>query len=189
MMEITRSHVIQCPGCMVNASSLQYYRAQVTLAQERPYAVEHYLDEKSIEKVLVISAKYDQRVFPVPSCNTPYNFQSSSRIDFTKIHFRRMPIPLKINFTELIAPKDNFTEYPYERKLIFRIYIAESILPKGSFTFELATYSCQHFSYLVSPTNVVDRMFVTIFVVLDLHSWFVSDMYKTKMTAALSHKF
>ncbi len=32
-------------------------------------------------------------------------------------------------------------------------------------------------------------MFVTILVVLDLHSWFVSDTYKTKMTAALSHKF
>ncbi len=57
---------------------------------------------------------------------------------------------------------------------------------KGAFTFESATYCCQHFSYLVS---VVDIMFVTILVVLDLHSWFVSNMYKTKMTAALSHKF
>ncbi len=36
---------------------------------------------------------------------------------------------------------------------------------------------------------VVDRMFVTIFEVPDSHSWFVLDMYKTKMTDALSHKF
>ncbi len=60
---------------------------------------------------------------------------------------------------------------------------------QGAFTFESATYCCQHFSYLLSTTNVGDRMFVTIFVVLDLHSWFVSDMYKTEMTAALSHNF
>ncbi len=60
---------------------------------------------------------------------------------------------------------------------------------KGAFTFQLATHDFQHFSYLVSVTNVGDRMFVTIFLVLDLHSWFVLDMYKTKMTAALSHKF
>ncbi len=49
-----------------------------------------------------------------------------------------MPIPPKINFTELNVPKDNFTEYsynrkiilPYDRKPIFRIYFAKSILPK-----------------------------------------------------------
>ncbi len=64
-----------------------------------------------------------------------------------------------------------------------------SRISKGTFTFESAIYCCQHFSYLVSTANVVERMFVTILVVLDLHSWFVSDMYKTKMTAALSHKF
>ncbi len=62
-------------------------------------------------------------------------------------------------------------------------------MTKGAFTFESATYCCQHFLNLVSRTNVVERMFVTILVVLNLHSWFVSDMYKTKMTAAFSHKF
>ncbi len=60
---------------------------------------------------------------------------------------------------------------------------------KGAFTFQSATHGFQYFSYLVSATNVVDRMFATIFLVLDLHSWFVWDMYKTKMTTALSHKF
>ncbi len=60
---------------------------------------------------------------------------------------------------------------------------------QGTFTFQSATHSFQHFSYLVSVTNVVDRMFATIFLVLDLHSWFVCHMYKTKMTAVLSHKF
>ncbi len=62
-------------------------------------------------------------------------------------------------------------------------------MSKGAFTFQSATNGFQHFSYLVSATNVLDRIFVTIFLVLDLHSWFVPDMYKTKMTAALSHKF
>ncbi len=41
-----------------------------------------------------------------------------------------MPTPPKINFTELNVPKDNFTEYLFEWKPIFRIYIAESILPE-----------------------------------------------------------
>ncbi len=41
---------------------------------------------------------------------------------------------------------------------------------KGAFTFQSATHGFQHFSYFVSATNVVDRMFVTIFLVLDLHS-------------------
>ncbi len=60
---------------------------------------------------------------------------------------------------------------------------------KGALTFQSAAHGFQHFSYLVSATNVVDSMFVTIFLVPDLHLWFVSDMYKTKMTAALPHKF
>ncbi len=60
---------------------------------------------------------------------------------------------------------------------------------KGAFTFQSATHGFQHFLYLVSVTNIVNRIFVTIFLVLDLHSWFVWNMYKTKMTAALSHKF
>ncbi len=60
--------------------------------------------------------------------------------------------------------------------------------PKGAFAFQSATHGFQHFSYLVSATNVVDRLFATNFLVLDLHSWFVWDMYKTKMTVALSHK-
>ncbi len=46
------------------------------------------------------------------------------------ISFCGMLITAKINFTELNVPKDNFTEYPYGRKPIFRIHIAESILPK-----------------------------------------------------------
>ncbi len=58
---------------------------------------------------------------------------------------------------------------------------------KGAFTFQSATHGFQHFSYLVSATDVVDRMFVTIFLILDLHSWFVSDMYKTKMTILRYH--
>ncbi len=53
-------------------------------------------------------------------------------------------------------------------------------MSKGAFTFQSVTHGFQHFSYLVSTTNVVDRMFVTVFLVLDLHSW-----YKTKMTAAV----
>ncbi len=40
-----------------------------------------------------------------------------------------MPILPKINFTELNVPKDNFNEYPYDRKPIFRIRSAESISP------------------------------------------------------------
>ncbi len=57
----------------------------------------------------------------------------------------------------------------------------ERVQTQGEFTFQSATHGFQH--------NIVDRMFVTIFLVLDLHSWFVWDVYKTKMTAALSHKF
>ncbi len=43
-----------------------------------------------------------------------------------------MPILPKLNVTELKVPKNNFTEYPYDRKPIFRIHFAESILPKWS---------------------------------------------------------
>ncbi len=53
---------------MVDTSSLQCCGGEITLAQEQSYAAEHWLDEKStIEEVLVISTRYDQRDFPVPS--------------------------------------------------------------------------------------------------------------------------
>ncbi len=41
-----------------------------------------------------------------------------------------MPIPPKINVTKLNVPKDNFTEYPCDRKPIFQIHFAGSILPE-----------------------------------------------------------
>ncbi len=57
---------------MVDALSLQYCGAQAILAQDQLYLAEHCLDEEStIEEV---STRYDQGVFPIPSCNTPYLF-------------------------------------------------------------------------------------------------------------------
>ncbi len=41
-----------------------------------------------------------------------------------------MAIPSKINVTEYYVTKDNFTEYPYDWKLIFQIHFDESILPE-----------------------------------------------------------
>ncbi len=46
-MEATRNHMAQGPGCMVDASSLQCYGAQATLAQEQLHVAEHCLDEES----------------------------------------------------------------------------------------------------------------------------------------------
>ncbi len=58
---------------MVNVLSFQRCGAQTTLAQEQPYAAEHCLDEEStIVEVLVVSTGYDQGVFPISSCDTPY---------------------------------------------------------------------------------------------------------------------
>ncbi len=55
------------PGGTVDASLLQCCGAWATLAQEEPFVAEYCLDDESaIEEVLVISARYDQGVFPVP---------------------------------------------------------------------------------------------------------------------------
>ncbi len=66
----------------------------------------------------------------IPGGMNEYDSGHFSRIDFSEIRFFRIPIPPKINFTELNVPKDNFTEYPYEQKLIFRIHFAE-FYPSG----------------------------------------------------------
>ncbi len=52
---------------------------------------------------------------------------------------------------------------------LFIIVLSTSTVIQGAFTFKSATYCCQHFSYLLSTTNAVDRMFVTIFVVIYIH--------------------
>ncbi len=65
--------MVQGPSCKVDISSFLCFGAQATFVQEQPYVVEHCLDEGSaVEEVLVISVRYDEGVFPVPSCNTPY---------------------------------------------------------------------------------------------------------------------
>ncbi len=42
-----------------------------------------------------------------------------------------MPIPPKINITKLNLPKDNFTEYPYDRKPSFRIHFSKVFSSNG----------------------------------------------------------
>ncbi len=81
-METTRNHTVQGLGCMVNASSFQFSGAQATLAQKQPYAAKHCLEESTIEEVLIVSTVYDERVFPVPSCNTSLpTFLDSRHVD------------------------------------------------------------------------------------------------------------
>ncbi len=70
--KITRNRMKQGPGCTLDASSLQCCSAQAALTQKQPYVAEHCLDEQFSIEVLVISIRFDQQIFPVPSCNTPY---------------------------------------------------------------------------------------------------------------------
>ncbi len=70
-----------------------------------------------------------------------------------------MPVPSKINFTELNLPKDNFTEYPYERKPIFQIHIAASILPEWCiiqkvFTKKFSTRICKSKINIVGNSHI-----------------------------------
>ncbi len=62
-----------------------------------------------------------------------------------------MPIPTKINFTELNGPKDNFNKYPYDRKPIFRIHFAENILPECC---KIRKYLLKNFVYEETPKTV-----------------------------------
>ncbi len=54
MMEITRNRTVPGPVCTYDASSLQCCGAQVTLAQEQPYAAEYYLQEESTIKGVLL---------------------------------------------------------------------------------------------------------------------------------------
>ncbi len=108
VMETTRNHTVWGSDCMVDASSLQCCGTQASLAQKEPYVADQFLNEKSvIEEVSVISTRYEQRVFPLPSCNTPYFsvFWESRRVDRPTLgNRRRRPTSLcLLTFVELFS--------------------------------------------------------------------------------------
>ncbi len=89
-----------------------------------------------VPDILLFNTFFERSSIFWKNCEKPFTGIPSH---FTEICFCRMPVPPKINFTELNVPKDNFIEYLYERKTIFWIHIAESILPEWCQIWKLFT--------------------------------------------------
>ncbi len=91
VIKTNRNRMVQGLCCMVDTSSLQCCGIRAFLALEQPYVANHCLDEEpTVIEVLIVSIEYDQGVFPVPSCNTPYlSVVLEDSVDRPSLGYRR----------------------------------------------------------------------------------------------------